>query len=114
MSKEKKTPNPELLSLIRTLKKEKSNFWKAVAKNLEISTRRKRIINISKINRLAKDNEIIVVPGKVLSQGSLSKNVKIAAYQFSDSAKNKLKSNAITIQDLLKQKPKTSELRILV
>lgn len=114
MTKTKPTPNIELKSLIILLKKEKSTFWKAVAKNLEIPTRRKRTISLSKINKLAKDKEIIVVPGKVLSQGTLEKNVKVAAYQFSEAAKTKLKSNALTIHELLKQKPKTSELRILV
>lgn len=105
---------PSLVRLIILLKKQKKAFWLAVA-NLLASPKRKSVdVNIEKINRLAKDNETIVVPGKVLSQGELSKNVTIASYNASQSAKEKLKSNLITIEELLKKNPSAKGARIII
>lgn len=106
----------ELLKLIRTLKKtsniEKVNIWKAIAQNLEKPTRKHAAVNLYKINKFAKDNETIVVPGKVLGVGEISKNINVAAYRFSDSAKAKLK-NKMSINELLIRNPKGNKTRII-
>jgi ribosomal protein L18E len=98
--------NPNLSKLIQDLKllsfKEKVNIWKSIAKELEKPTRRRRSVNLSKIDRYSKDNETIIVPGKVLGSGALSKNITIAAFQFSESAKKKLKHFMI-INELMKK-----------
>ncbi len=108
--------NPKLINLIRELKKlsnkEKVNVWKAVAKNLEGSTRRMRQVNVWKINKLTKDSETIIVPGKVLGQGELDHKVNVAAYQFSESAKAKIENNML-IEELMLKNPKGSKLRII-
>lgn len=107
----------DLLKLIRTLKKtsnsEKVNIWKAIANNLEKPTRKQAAVNLYKINKYAKDNETIVVPGKVLGVGEISKNINIAAYRFSESANNKLK-NKMSIQELMRKNPKGNKTRIVI
>ena len=109
--------NPELISLIRTLKKlsntEKVKIWKRIASDLEKSTKARRKVNIYKIDKYTKEGETAIIPGKVLSMGILNKNITIAAYQFSEAAKTKLKENAITIQELIKKNPKGKKLRII-
>lgn len=108
--------NPELKSLIRELRnlgrKENVKIWDAVAKQLEKSTRRMPAVNISKINKYCSNKDVIIVPGKVLSAGDLKKDVTIAAFQFSDKAKEKIK-NHLTIQELIKKNPKGSKIRIM-
>tara|TARA_Y100000310_G_scaffold250395_1_gene256600 strand:+ start:4140 stop:4490 length:351 start_codon:yes stop_codon:yes gene_type:complete len=103
-------------NLIQELKKhsasQKTNFWKSIATNLEKSTRQRRKVNLSKIEKHAKDNETIIVPGKVLGTGSLTKKVTIAAFQFSDSAKNKVKDH-LTIHQLMKKNPTGKGVRII-
>ena len=103
-------------NLIQELKKhsssQKTNFWKSIASNLEKSTRQRRKVNLSKINKLTKENEIIIVPGKVLGSGNLTKKVTVAAFQFSDTAKDKIKDH-LTIPQLLEKSPTGKGVRII-
>ena len=116
MKKIKGPTNPNLRKLIQDLRilayKEKTNIWKTITNELEKPTRKRRSVNLSKINRHSKDNETILVPGKVLGTGTVTKNITIAAFQFSESAKNKLK-NCMNIQELIKKNPKGKNIRIL-
>ena len=86
--------NPQLQSTIRKLRKkayqEKSNLWLRVAEDLEKPTRSRVIVNISKIERNANDGDTIIVPGKVLGTGDLTKKVTVIAYQFSEDARAKI------------------------
>ncbi|MBT3303844.1 50S ribosomal protein L18e [Candidatus Woesearchaeota archaeon] len=112
--------NYQLQQLIRELKKksieDKAGLWKRIAVDLEKPSRQRRVVNISRVNKFCKDNEIIVVPGKLLAEGELSKKVNIAAFSFSESAKDKIEkasAQIMTIQELMKKNPKTSEVRII-
>ena len=71
--------NLQLDSLIKDLKKksidEKVAIWKSVAKDLEKPSRNRRIVNLNKLNKYSKEGEIIVVPGKVLGDGTIQKNI---------------------------------------
>ena len=93
-----------------------SGFWKRIAVDLERSTRARRIVNVNRIEKFAKENETIVIPGKVLADGILKKKVNVVAFSFSGNAKQKImeaKGNTMTIHELMKKNPKTSELRIM-
>ena len=112
--------NPLLQELIGELKKRSNeqsvNLWKRVALDLEKPTRQRRIVNLSKISRYTKENEIIVVPGKVLGSGMLNHKLTISAYQFSDQAKDKIEkagAKIITLLELSKEKPDGKKLRII-
>ena len=71
--------------------------------------------NIYKIEKYAKDNEIVVVPGKVLGTGMLNKKVTVAAYNFSQEAYSKInaKGNAISIKNLVQKNPKGEKIRLM-
>ncbi len=112
--------NIHLRNLITELNKlstnQKSKIWKSIATNLKKPTKQKRIVNLFKINKLAKNNETIIVPGKVLGNGELQKKLIISAFNFSKSAIEKIKQTggkAITINELMKQNPKGSKVRII-
>jgi len=117
MAKRTGPSNPYLKQLIRELKKlslkEKTALWRATALNLEKSTRRRRSINLVKIEKYANDQETILVPGKVLGSGMVTKNIQVAAFQFSDSAKTKLGKKALSLPMLMQQNPKGKNVRIL-
>ena len=108
-----------LQELIRDLKilsiKEKINLWSRIAKDLERPTRIRRSVNITRINRYTKNNETALVPGKVLSDWELNKKLTIAAYQFSEKAREKINKSgkAISITELMKENPKGSKVRII-
>jgi len=106
--------------LIQELKKRSSeqnvNIWKRVALDLEKPSRQRRVVNLSRINLYTKENELIVVPGKVLGAGSLNHKLTIAAYQFSDSAKEKITKiggNIVPLLELSKEKPDGKRIKIL-
>lgn len=108
------------MELVQELKKQSSvqkvNLWRRIADELEKPTRHRRIVNISKIEKIAKDGETIIVPGKVLGTGSLNKKMNVAAYNFSKQAVDKIlgaKGNAISIPDLMKSNPKGNKVRII-
>ncbi len=112
--------NDQLKQLIVELKKkaygENAMLWKRIASDLEKSSRRRRIVNLSRINRFTSNGEIIIVPGKVLSSGELDKKITIAAWQFSKDAFEKISkadSKAVTIYDLMKSNPDGKNVRII-
>jgi len=108
--------NQNLINLIKELKtvsiKNKVPLWKRIATELEKPTRKRRKVNIFHIEKNAKDGETIIIPGKVLATGELTKKVKVAALNFSEQAKNKIK-DIITINELIKQNPKGKKIRII-
>lgn len=107
---------PRLIKLVRELKKlgreKKANIWRRIADELNKSTRRMREVNIEKINRVTKEGETIIVPGKVLGEGEIKHKISVAAYKFSESAKSKLK-NCMLIEELMEKNPKGSKVRII-
>ncbi len=115
MTRKSKTDNINLKMLIRDLKRlskeKKVKIWAAVAKNLEKPSRIRRAVNIAKINKYSKDNDVIIVPGKVLGQGELDHKVIIAAFQFSESAKEKCK--CISIIELMEKNPSGKNIKII-
>lgn len=110
--------NYQLQELIKELqvKAVGSRFWKRVVEDLQKPTRQRRIVNVYKIDKYAHDGETIIVPGKVLSVGELSKKVDVAALNFSGEAKRKIiaaSGKALSIKELLHQNPEGKKVRIM-
>jgi large subunit ribosomal protein L18e len=109
----------ELKQLVSELKKlsidRKVNLWKRIAEDLESPTRRQRVVNVYKVAKNSRANDVIVVPGKVLGTGDLGHSVTVAAFGFSEEAEKKIteKGKAITIEALMKQNPTAKNVRIL-
>ena len=93
--------------------KEKSPLWKRVAKELSRPKRAQRYVNISKLAKLTKPNEWVIVPGKVLGTGEIAHKLNVIAFQFSDTAKAKLKGTAFTIADHIKKGTKQKGPRLI-
>jgi Ribosomal protein L18E len=73
-------------------------------------------VNVGKINRYAKENEIVIIPGKVLASGTIGTAVKVAALNFSDAAREKIteaKGTCMSIEELVAANPKGSKVKIL-
>ncbi len=112
--------NVFLLRLILELKKrsgeQNANIWKRVANDLEKPTRQRRVVNLSSISRHTRENETVVVPGKVLGAGDLQHKLTISAFQFSNGAKEKIEkagAKVITLIDLSKENPSGKGIRII-
>lgn len=112
--------DPALIALISDLKaKERENgsaIWRDIAKRLEKPRKNWAEANLSKLERYAKDGETVIVPGKVLAAGSVSKKITVAAWSFSDAAAEGIVSaggKTMTIRELMEANPKGSNIRIM-
>jgi len=118
--RETKTTNPELIQLIRLLKKESRDkqaaIWLDVADHLS-KTRSQRIsVNLSRINRNTKRSDIVIVPGKLLGSGSINHAVTVASFGASEKAKTKLvaaKAKYLSIPELLEKNPTGAKIKII-
>ncbi len=131
MRRKRKT-NPQINKLIEDLKRiareNSAPIWRDIAKRLEKPRRNYAAVNLSKINRYSSSNDTILVPGKVLSSGTIEKPVTVAALGFSKKAFEKIckcgeggkegkgeeRGKCITIEELIKNNPKGSGVKIIV
>ena len=118
--RETKTTNPQLIELISILRKQSkeqnASIWFDVADYLAKTRSQRVVVNLSTINRNSAESDIVVVPGKVLASGALDHPVTVASFEISNSAKAKLeaaKSKYITIQELIQNNPKGSNVKII-
>ncbi len=69
--------------------------------------RRQRVtVNLNKLDRYVKENENVIVPGKVLGVGRVSKGFNLAAVEFSGSAVEKLKGSKckiVPVEEMVKK-----------
>ena len=115
-----KSTNPELITLVSFLKKKsrenKANIWLEVAEGL-VKPKRKRVgVNLSRLNRYTKQGETAVVPGKVLGSGTITHPFTVAAFAFSEKAKDKLKAakaKRLSIPELVEKNPKGTDVKII-
>src|SRR5690554_2953878 len=112
--------NPRLAALIVTLRDasrvHEANIWREIAKRLDAPRKNYAEVNLSKIDRYANEGETILVPGKVLGSGALNLPVKVAALDFSQSAVSMIPGATgmcMTIEDLARDSPKGSRVRIV-
>lgn len=86
--------NFELESIISKLlikgEETKMPIYNTLAKLLKLPRRNKIQVNVGDICKNSKENDMVIVPGKVLSMGTLDHKVTIVCYGFSESAKEKL------------------------
>jgi large subunit ribosomal protein L18e len=118
--KKARTTNPERIELIRFLRKQgrenNASIWKDIAKRLGSSSRKNVVVNISRLNRYTKKSEVVAVPGKVLSTGEINHPVTVAAFAFSQKAREKVasaKGKCLSFSELVKKNPKGSNVRII-
>jgi large subunit ribosomal protein L18e len=114
---QKQVSRKKNLELVETIVLAKKNpKWLEVAGALSGSTRTRIQINLDKIDKNSKAGEIIVIPGKVLSMGEITKKIKVVAFNFSENAKEKLKNagcEVISIKDEIQKNKDAKGVKIL-
>jgi large subunit ribosomal protein L18e len=89
-------------------------MWRVLAEELNRPRRKRREVNLSRLEKYSKTKESVVVPGVVLGNGKISKPVSVFALKFSKSAEEKIKKaggSCFGIRELLERQPK--KLRII-
>ncbi|WP_222918648.1 50S ribosomal protein L18e [Natrinema sp. SYSU A 869] len=111
--------NPRLNDLIAELKSTSretdADVWRDVADRLEKPRRTHAEVNLGRIERYAREEETVVVPGKVLGSGALQKNVTVAAVNFSSSAETKIDQvgETVPLEEVLENNPEGSNVRVI-
>ena len=106
--------NSKLVKTIIACKKNKG--WFHVAEILSGPRKNRASLNLEELNGKIKDEKIVIVPGKILSQGELDKKIKVIALSFSEKAREKLKKSGIevfTILEEVKKNPEAKGVKIL-
>lgn len=111
--KRRKT-NPELIKTIDLAMKNPS--WNFLVKDLSSSTRKTPSINLKDIDSKVKTGDTIVVAGKILSKGNLTKKIRICALSISQSALERLKetkSEFIKLKEEIVKNKKAEGIKII-
>lgn len=105
-----KTTNKVLFDTIRDLKKAStktgSAVFRAVAEKLSVPASQRPQVNISKIDKNAAEGETIIVPGKILGDGTISKKVTVIGFKASEGAIEKIEKAGgkfVEIREFLKK-----------
>ena len=113
-SRARKKTNPELNQTIALAIK--NSAWNPIARTLSGSTRGQKSVNFDSIERETKPGDTVIVVGKVLSKGDLTKKVRIIALSFSQKAREKAKeskSELVTILEEIQKNPKFEGVKII-
>jgi large subunit ribosomal protein L18e len=120
MAKALRKTNPGLIALIQDLKRvareNDAPLWRDIAKRLSKPGARWAAVNLSRLERYASEGEVLIVPGKLLGSGEVSKPLKVAAFKASRTAKEKVEAaggQVLTIRQLMDENPKGSGIRIM-
>jgi len=111
--------NSDLVRLIvelrRTARSQKAPVWATVADRLERPRHQVVPVNVGHLDRWTEAGETVVVPGKLLADGRLSKKLTVAAFAYSKEARTKIHAaggTAVSVAELMKSKPDGSGVRV--
>ena len=112
--------NSELVKAITNLKeasrKNDAPLWKSIASRLEGPSRNWPSVNIGKLEYNATKNSKVVVPGKLLGAGTITKKMTVTAYSFTQSAMKKIEAaggKCLSYNDFIKSNPKGTDVMVI-
>ena len=89
-------------------KKNEAPIWSRLAELARKPSSSKRVVNLSRINKTTKDNDVLFVPGKVLGTGNISHKITLSSFSISTTARNKIIQSGGSIMiysDMIKKFP---------
>ena len=110
----KRKTNPEVIETLKLALKNKN--WLPVAKLIAASRRKYAKVDLSEIEKQTTAGDTVLIVGKVLGSGNVSKKIRVCAFSFSKSAHDKLKKNkseSVSISEEINKNPKAEGLKIL-
>lgn len=111
----KRKTNPEVSETLSLALKQKN--WLQFAKIIGSSRRKYSKVNLSNIENQTTTGDTVIIIGKVLGKGDVSKRIRVCALGFSKSALEKLKktkSEVVSISEEIKKNPKAEGLKLIV
>ena len=71
-------------------KKNEAPIWSRLAELAIKPSTSKRVVNLTRINKITKDNDVLFVPGKVLGTGNISHKIILSSFSMSTTAAKKI------------------------
>lgn len=112
--------NQVVLQMAKTLrgasKKNNAPIWNRLADLALKPTIARRIINLGQLDQFVSDNDVVMVPGKVLGTGSLSHKITLCSFSISTAgAKKVLESGGkiVDITQLIENNPTGKGVKII-
>ncbi len=105
-----------LVELRRAARTHRAPVWGAVAERLNRPRHQVGPLNVGQLERLAAAQETVVVAGKLLAEGRITKPVTVAAAAYSAGARSKIREaggQALSIPELLASHPDGKGVRLL-
>ena len=102
--------------LRRAFKKSKAPIWNSIKDDLLSPRSNRREVNVSKLANVTKNDEVIVVPGKVFGAGAIGHRLTVCAFSISEMAARKIIGSGgkiVTLNNLIENHPDGKEVRII-
>ena len=98
-------------------KKNKAPIWSRLAEMALKPTRARNVLNLGQLDKFVNDNDIVVVPGKVLGTGNISHKITLCSFSISSSGAKKIVQSGgkiIDVTQLIKNNPTGKGVKIIV
>ena len=89
-------------------KKNEAPIWSRLAKLAIKPSSSRRVVNLTRINKITKDNDVLFVPGKVLGTGNMSHKITLSSFSMSTTAAKKIIQTGgkiMTYSDMIEKYP---------
>ena len=89
-------------------KKNEAAIWSKLADLALKPSSTKCTVNLTRINKITKENDVLFVPGKVLGTGNMSHKITLSSFSMSTTAANKIiqsGGNIMVYSDMIKKFP---------
>ena len=110
----------ELVKAVTDLKeasrKNDAPVWRSIAMRLEGPSQNWPSVNISKLEYNVNKNSKVVIPGKLLGAGTITKKMTVSAYSFTQSAIDKVEAaggKCLSYNDFIKSNPKGTDVVVI-
>ena len=104
--------NQMVLHMVKDLKqasrKNEAPIWSRLAVLALKPSTSKRIVNLTRINKTTKENDVLFVPGKVLGTGNMHHKITLSSFSMSITAAKKVIQTGgkiMTYSDMIKKYP---------
>ena len=104
----------EIVETIIATKKHKA--WLKIAHMISGPRRKQASVNLIDIDKETKEGDTVLIAGKVLGSGDVSKKIRVVALYFSEEARKKLKAKkceVVSVREEVKVNPKAQGIKIL-
>jgi len=95
---------------------EKHPEWRKISQIISGPNKKYSSVNLKIIEQKTSAGDTIIIPGKVLGTGEVTKKLRVCALDFSETSKEKLEKNngeVVTILEEIKKNPKASGIKII-